>query len=69
VVYLQELTGRTRTVTLGAGLLDFEDARLVDLIEREQGPPAWVTPGGAGLVLPGSGVRALELLGVRLARP
>jgi hypothetical protein len=68
VVYLQELTGRTRTITLGAGLLGFEDAKLVDLIEREQGSPAWVIPGGVGVVVPGSGVRALELLGVRLAR-
>lgn len=68
VVYLQELTGRTRTITLGAALLDFEDAKLVDLLEREQGSPAWAIPGGVGVVVPGSGVRALELLGVRLAR-
>lgn len=69
VIYLQEVTGRTRAITLGAGLVGFEDARLVNLVGQEQGSPAWAGPDAVGVVLPGGGILGLELLGVRLVRP
>lgn len=68
IVYLQELSGRTRVATLGAGLIAFADARLVDLVERDLGAPAMVMRNGVGVMLAGHGVAAVRLLGVTLAR-
>ena len=68
IVYLQELSGRSRIATLGAGVIGFEDARHVDLVERDLGPPAMVMRNGVGVMLPARGVAAVRLLGVALAR-
>jgi len=68
IVYLQELSGRSRMATLGGGLIGFEDARQVDLVERDLGPPAMVMRNGVGVMLPAHGVAAVRLLGVTLAR-
>jgi hypothetical protein len=67
IVYLQELSGRARVATLGAGLIGFDDTRLVDLVERDLGPPAMAMVNGAGVTLAAHGVVALRLLGPRLA--
>lgn len=67
IVYLQELSGRSRVATLGTGLIGFEDARQVDLIERDLGPPIMVMRNGVGVSLPAHGVAAVRLLGVTLA--
>ncbi|MBI2615640.1 MAG: hypothetical protein HYW52_08210 [Gemmatimonadetes bacterium] len=67
IAYLQELGGLSRVATLGAGLIGFEDARQVDLVERDLGPPAMVMRNGVGLMLPAHGVAAVRLLGVTLA--
>jgi len=68
IVYLQELSGRSRIATLGAGVIGFEDARQVDLVERDVGPPAMVMRNGVGVMLPAHGVAAVRLLGVTIAR-
>lgn len=68
IVYLQELSGRARVATLGAGLIGFEDARQVDLVERDLGAPAMVMRNGVGVMLPAHGVAAVRLQGVTLAR-
>lgn len=69
IVYLQELTGRARTATLGGGIIGFADARRVDLLERDLGAPAMVMRNGVGVALAPNGVAALRLLDVTLARP
>lgn len=69
IVYLQELTGQSRTVTLGGGILGFTDARRVDLLERDLGSPAMVMRNGVGIALPGYGIAALRLLGLTAGRP
>ena len=69
IVYLQELTGRSRNVTLGGGILGFADARLVDLLERDLGSPAMVMKNGVGIALPAYGIAALRLLGLTAGRP
>jgi hypothetical protein len=69
IVYLQELTGRSRSVTLGGGIIGFADARRVDLLERDLGSPAMVMRNGVGVVMPAYGIAALRLLGITVARP
>jgi hypothetical protein len=68
IVYLQELTGQQRVATVGAGLLGWTSAHLVDLIERDLGAPAMTMVNGAGVTLTPHGVAAVKLLGVRLAQ-
>lgn len=68
IVYLQELGGHSRVATLGAGLISFEDARQVDLVERDIGPPPMIMHNGVGVTLPARGVAAVRLLGVSLAK-
>jgi hypothetical protein len=67
IVYLQELTGQQRVATVGAGLLGWASARLVDLIERDLGAPAMTMVNGVGVTLKPHGVAAVKLRGVRLA--
>ena len=69
IVYLQELTGRARTATVGGGIIGFTDARRVDLLERDLGAPAMVMRNGVGVAMAAYGVAALRLLDVTLARP
>ncbi len=68
IVYLQELNGYARTATLGAGIIGFGNARRVDLLERDLGPPALAMRNGVGVMLAGYGVAALRLLDVTVAR-
>ncbi len=69
IVYLQELNGHAGVATLGGGILGFRDARRVDLVERDLGPPAMVMRNGVGVMLAAHGVAALRLLDVTLGRP
>lgn len=69
IVYLQELTGQSRSVTLGGGIIGFGDARRVDLLERDLGAPAMVMRNGVGVVMPAFGIAALRLVGITVARP
>jgi hypothetical protein len=66
VVYLQELLGSSRFVSLGTGLLTFTSARLVDLVERNTGQEATAVAHGVVAPLPAWGVIALRLEGVTL---
>jgi hypothetical protein len=68
-VYLQELSGQRRSVTLGGGIIGFADARRVDLLERDLGAPAMVMRNGVGIVMPAYGIAALRLVGITVARP
>ena len=68
IVYLQELAGQQRVATLGAGVLGWQSARLVDLLERDLGAPAMTMANGAGVTLRPHGVAAVKLLGARLAQ-
>jgi hypothetical protein len=62
IVYLQELSGQQRVATIGAGLIGWTGARLVDLVERDLGAPAMTMVNGASVVLRPNGVAALKLL-------
>lgn len=69
IVYLQELTGLRRSVTLGGGTIGFTDARRVDLLERDLGAPPMVMRNGVGVMMPAYGIAALRLTGITVARP
>jgi hypothetical protein len=66
VVYLQELLGSSRFVSLGTGLITFASARLVDLVERDRGQGATSVPHGVIVQLPAWGVTAVRLDGIAL---
>jgi hypothetical protein len=66
IVFLQELMGSGRFVSLGSGLLSFDAAAPVDLLERETGEEATLVPGGVLAYLPPWGVTALRLTGLGL---
>jgi hypothetical protein len=69
IVYLQELSGRARLVTLGGGILGFADARRVDLVERDLGPPVMTMRNGVGVRLSSFGLAAVRLTGLTRGRP
>jgi hypothetical protein len=66
VVYVQELMGVERRVSIAAGLIRFTRARIVDFLEREQGD--WLVPEDGRVLLPirGRGVSAVLLAGLEL---
>ena len=66
VVYVQELMGSSRYVSLGTGLLTFGGARMVDFIERETGQEARPVPHGVLVPLAAWGVSAVRLVDVGL---
>jgi hypothetical protein len=66
IAYVQNLTPDTRFASLGYGLLEWTDARLVDLREREIGGRARPVPDGVAFDVPPWGVVAVRLTGVRL---
>ena len=70
IVYLQELAGSGRYVSVGAGaaLLGFESARLVDYLERDLEEPTVPVPDGVAVRISAWGVVALRLQGVALRR-
>jgi hypothetical protein len=66
IAYVQNLTPDTRFASLGYGLLEWTDARLVDLRGRELGGRIRPVPDGAAFDVPPWGVVAVRLTGVRL---
>lgn len=69
IVYLQELLGAGRFVSVGAGLLGFRRARVVDYLERDTGEDAAPVTEGAFVSIRPNGVVALRLEDVRLRGP
>jgi len=68
VVYLQELQGLSRAVSLRAGLIGFRWAQQVDFLEREIGVPMEATDGSVAMSISGRGVVAVRLHGLELNR-
>jgi hypothetical protein len=66
VVYVQELMGSSRYVSLGTGLLTFGAARIVDFIERDTGQEAHPVPKGVLVPLAAWGVAAVRLVDIGL---
>jgi hypothetical protein len=66
IVYLQDLSGTARSLTLGYGLLAFDEARRVDMLGRDLAEPASPVPGGIAVSIRGWGVIAVRLSGLRL---
>jgi hypothetical protein len=66
VVYVQDLRGEQRMLTLGHGLIAFDDARQVDYLERDLGRPGTAVPDGVAIECPAWGVTALRLAGLQL---
>ncbi len=66
IVYLQDLSGTSRSLTLGYGLMAFDEARRVDLLGRDLAEPATSVPGGVAVPVRGWGVAAVRLAGLRL---
>ncbi len=66
LLYLQELLGVDRDITVGAGLLRFSDARVVDYLGRDAGTQ--FRPANRQVLVPirGNGILALRLSGVEL---
>lgn len=63
IVYVQELLGMSRFVTLGAGVLRFASGRRVDFLERDLGEVTPV-PDGVAFDISAWGVAAVRLLDV-----
>jgi hypothetical protein len=61
IVYLQELSGSSRAVSLQPGIVRFRSARRVDFVERDLGPIDRML--GAGILVP---LSPHEVAGVRL---
>ena len=66
IVYVQELMGSSRYVSLGTGLLTFGAARIVDFIERDTGQEAHPVPQGVLVPLTAWGVAAVRLVDIGL---
>lgn len=65
IVYVQELLGTSRFVTLGSGILTFEAGRRVDFLERDLETVSSV-PGGVAFDISAWGVVCVRLLDVEL---
>jgi len=65
IVFVQELLGSSRFVTLGESVLTFQSGRLVDYLERDLGEVSDV-PGGVAFDIAAWGVVAVRLLDVGL---
>jgi hypothetical protein len=68
VVYLQELQGIRREVSVSAGLVRFKWAQQVDFLEREIGGPLEPRNGAVVVPLSGRGVASVRLHGLELNR-
>jgi len=66
IVYVQELMGSSRYISLGTGLLSFGTARIVDFIERDTGQEAHPVPQGVLVPLTAWGVAAVRLVDIGL---
>jgi hypothetical protein len=67
IVLLQELTGVSRNVTLGPGVLAFSGGRRVDFLERDVEPLPDLGGRGVSVPINGYGITAVRLDGVGLA--
>jgi len=67
VVFLQELLGAARDITLGPAALTFRGAKRVDLLERDLGDLPALSGGGVSIPLRAYGITAIRLTGVELA--
>ena len=66
IVYLQELLGVGRQVSVRPGVVRFADARFVDYLERDKGEPLQLTDDGVMVPVRGRGVTAVRLSGLEL---
>ena len=66
IVYLQELLGVDRQVSVRPGVVRFDDARLVDYLERDMGEPLRLADAGVMVPVRGRGVAAVRLSGLEL---
>ncbi len=68
ILYLQDIIGVERSVSVRPGLLEFGRAQLVDFWEQETGKELAVTEGRIGVPLSAWGVAAVRLEDVKLAQ-
>jgi len=66
IIYLQELLGVDRQVSVKPGVVRFGDARVVDYLERDKGEPLRLADGGVMVPVRGRGVAAVRLSGLEL---
>ena len=66
IVFLQEVTGLSRTIRIRPDLVQFEYAHLVDLAERDRGDSLEVTGDGVQIPVTRFGVTAVRLSQLRL---
>jgi hypothetical protein len=66
-VYLMDLVGAARDVTVRPGLVAFDSGAVTDLTERDLGPLAAAPGGGVLVPIEAGGYTAFRLLGIRLA--
>ena len=66
IVYLQELLGVDRQVSVRPGVVRFDDARLVDYLERDKGESLQLANDGVMVPVRGRGVTAVRLSGLEL---
>jgi hypothetical protein len=66
LIYLQELLGVDREVSVAAGLIRFRNAQVVDYLGRDAGDSLQPTGGRVMVPVRGRGVVALRLSGVEL---
>jgi hypothetical protein len=66
LIYLQELLGVDREVSVAAGLIQFRNAQVVDYLGRDAGDSLQPTDGKVMVPVRGHGVIALRLSGVEL---
>jgi len=66
IVYLQELLGVERQVSVRPGVVRFDTARLVDYLERDKGEPLGLADAGVMVPVRGRGVTAVRLSGLEL---
>jgi hypothetical protein len=65
-LYVQELLGVDRDINIAAGLLRFNEARVVDYLGRDIGAPIRSIDGSVRVPIRGHGILALRLSGVEL---
>ncbi|UCG87022.1 MAG: hypothetical protein JSW71_00290 [Gemmatimonadota bacterium] len=66
IVYLQELVGVDRQVSVASGLMRFQRARIVDYLERDSGASVEPRDGRALIPIKAHGVVAVRLSGLEL---
>jgi hypothetical protein len=65
-LYIQNLTSVARVLTLGFGLLAWDEALRVDFLGRDMGDAVTPVPDGVASEAPPWGVIAIRLAGLRL---